>query len=784
MKQSTFLFFFLFGSFSLPLFCQINQFPTLAAKRDSALALELLKRAQSHLDTLQMQEALKTSQEAERILRIYLADNSSLLTDAYCLQGLALPRSERPAALVLGEKVQKLPTSSDPITHANACFFLGTCQLYSGQFAAAAERYQKALDIYQAQPGQPHTNVLRIYSNLGLMAANQEGGAEQAKDFYQKAMDFGLKYFGPLFPVLASPYNNRGLVYWEQGRYEEALADFNNALNIRVRTLSPGHPHIAATLNNLGLIAYEKGSLEQAHQYFLQALTMFKQAKDTFLESQTINNLGMVRFRQLEYADARRYFEQTLVTEQAQKPPNNEAVAVTLFNIGVSWREEGRFHTALNYFQRALDLVTSKHPQYAQILSSIGRCFEGIKRYEEALDQYEQAYTAQVSRYGEQHPFLANLHFNQANIATAQGDLSRALALNRKAQQTLGYEGDQKFDKVLLSFDLCTVLAQESRVLYMAAKPNDDQAGLQQALLSAQDALSAYQQFSRINRQPSERQVAKAAAFSTAEFAIATNHRLFQLTRDTAYWYEAFQHAEHSKAMLLLEAIQEAKILKNSRANPAFLLQEHQLREELAKLDILLQERLSQGINPTDSAIVHIALERSNRLGQYDTLVRKIAEGGDARRSLQTIAVKTVQDSLLKPGQTLLEYFVGDSTIFLFVVQPKFFEVLEIPKDFPLEQMVDSLTRLGIYGYHTLPLEKRTPDLETATVDNYTHASLRLYEKLIAPVKAKLTAELIIIPDGVLGYIPFEALLTKAPGRKGVFASYPFLLREHRISYC
>ena len=59
-----------------------------------------------------------------------------------------------------------------------------------------------------------------------------------------------------------------------------------------------------------------------------------------------------------------------------------------------------------------------------------------------------------------------------------------------------------------------------------------------------------------------------------------------------------------------------------------------------------------------------------------------------------------------------------------------------------------------------------------------------LYEKLVAPVRGELSNELIIVPDGVLGYVPFEALLSKSPGRMGVFTSYPYLLNDYRISYC
>jgi CHAT domain-containing protein len=42
---------------------------------------------------------------------------------------------------------------------------------------------------------------------------------------------------------------------------------------------------------------------------------------------------------------------------------------------------------------------------------------------------------------------------------------------------------------------------------------------------------------------------------------------------------------------------------------------------------------------------------------------------------------------------------------------------------------------------------------------------------------------LIIVPDGVLGLIPFEALLSGVPKRLNNFGTYPYLLNDHTISY-
>ena len=44
--------------------------------------------------------------------------------------------------------------------------------------------------------------------------------------------------------------------------------------------------------------------------------------------------------------------------------------------------------------------------------------------------------------------------------------------------------------------------------------------------------------------------------------------------------------------------------------------------------------------------------------------------------------------------------------------------------------------------------------------------------------------KLIIIPDGILGYVPFEALLTEKPPRPDAMSAYKYLIQDHQISYC
>ncbi len=167
---------------------------------------------------------------------------------------------------------------------------------------------------------------------------------------------------------------------------------------------------------------------------------------------------------------------------------------------------------------------------------------------------------------------------------------------------------------------------------------------------------------------------------------------------------------------------------------------------------------------------------------QHDRLVRYVEKKYTAyhrlRYDLRTETVQSVQRDLLQPGQTLLEYFTGDSAIFIHVVRPDGYRMVRVPRDFPLEDLVQDL-RSGIMDCGP---ESDLP----AALDRYARAAHQLYQKLIAPVAADIPAgdRIILVPDGLLTYIPFEALLTELPADLMDWHRYKYWVLRHDISYC
>ena len=275
---------------------------------------------------------------------------------------------------------------------------------------------------------------------------------------------------------------------------------------------------------------------------------------------------------------------------------------------------------------------------------------------------------------------------------------------------------------------------------------------------------------------------------SLYENALISNQLVFQKKNDWKSVRESFIYSERSKSLLLYQSIQESDALSFANIPDTLLEKEYDLRIDITYYDKKRQEKLSEGLEETDTTVLAISSKLFDLNREYEALKERFeTEYPDyyqLKYDLSTVSLEYVQDTLLTTDQTLLEYFVGDSSIFIFTVGKDKYDVVEVKRDFPLVEWVRQLQN-GLTGYYALLLAQRTDDLYGETIRQYSEASQQLYDKLIAPVKEQLnTPELIIVPDGLLGYVPFGALLSGAPKRTSIFDTYPFLEKEYNISYC
>jgi|GEM_PF-527474 len=711
---------------------------------------------------------------------------------------------------------------------------IGTQYMHKAQYAKALEYYEKEYQIAVQCDIETTWAMVGIYIDLAT-ASWHLGDLYKPIGYLEKGALLAERLAPPIkladIDNAIDCYDDLGRAYGEVHAIDKAKVAYDKALSLKLKFRPTNYISISDSYNNLASNLIGRGDYKSAAQNHEKAIAILSksaqgsQAKLAYYYgnlAMCINHLGDTR-RAIELQ------EHALNLKLIAYGPDHPGVTGSYHNLAWAFSDIGEYEQALRYFDLAINTfiksVGEMHIDVATFYSGIGATHRQMGNTQKAAEYYRRALEIYAQVYREDQPTMANTLYNLGALYAPGGDLeaavrdiNRGIAINatyfgpHSAQLAGGYtvlgsvlKKAGRFDDAERAFrSALTALDADNPDISDNSNTSEQRIGTHTAiavfyqnwyrqhpdpalLITSQhhyaEALAALNRLSR-SVSPASKSTLAAQAADICAGAIATNLRLRTRTDSL----RAFDFAERSKAFVLFETMKDADALHIAGIPDSLLQHERNLRIEIAFYENLRQEKQDSIQQRADTTLLAIGTTLLHIKQQHEDLIHlfeiRYPEYYQAKYGLATANVAAVQH-MLQPGQTLLEYTIGDSSIFAFIVRPDYFSVHELPRDFPLEQTVDTLTRLGIYAYYTLPKAKRSQAIEKSSVRHYTNAARLLYEKLVAPLAGNLTVDLIIIPDGVLGYVPFEALLSGEPSRHGVFSSYEphFLLRRHRISY-
>ncbi len=164
-------------------------------------------------------------------------------------------------------------------------------------------------------------------------------------------------------------------------------------------------------------------------------------------------------------------------------------------------------------------------------------------------------------------------------------------------------------------------------------------------------------------------------------------------------------------------------------------------------------------------------LEKEDYQLFVDRLEKQYPRYFQEKYSSKVVDIQRLMGQLKELQSTLLEYFVGTENIFVLVLtsdNQSFFKIPVNPElDGWIEKMLKAITN---------PADK------SINTRDYPTTAFSIYKSIWNPLEDGLSKRIIVIPDGLLNYVPFDALLTaEADGNQ--FKQFPYLIKKHQISY-
>lgn len=262
------------------------------------------------------------------------------------------------------------------------------------------------------------------------------------------------------------------------------------------------------------------------------------------------------------------------------------------------------------------------------------------------------------------------------------------------------------------------------------------------------------------------------------------------------YGAAAFTITEQSRARSLLDLLSEtnaavtegipAELLKRKQDN---LDRQQEIAETLTGISLAPD---SEKKKPSD---LESALEKLQT--EFEEIENQIRTASPRYASLtagKPLSLADVQSGVLDDQTVLLEYNLGRDASYLWVVTKSGVSLYKLPARSILDklatelraQLIPSKLQRRIVGIDVMADSQRglgvsaTPYAEDAAA--FVTASSALYKVAVAPAATALGEKrLLIVADGALNYVPFEALV-KSP-ESADYSSLPYLVKTNEIIY-
>jgi CHAT domain-containing protein len=385
----------------------------------------------------------------------------------------------------------------------------------------------------------------------------------------------------------------------------------------------------------------------------------------------------------------------------------------------------------------------------------------GYKLYFQKLHQNDKALAAcrQALKYADNDEVIDILK-NIANIYTSQGDYLQAFDFFRQAfhkirlgtddTNILNISGEEMLSNVNIEY-VINLLLDNAYTYLIRFKQKQN----------AQDINHALRIYKTADRFMDKMKASQTELSSKLFWRMATR-RLYEGAIESCYLSanteDAFYFFEKSRAVLLNDQLRQQQLGDKDISEMA-----------MQKKNILRLEKTLATLNPADSTYAEIQQNlfiSKQQLNRVDQLVRT-RNPWYYQSLLDTsfVSLSTVQKKLLNPGntETILEFFQGDSSVYLLTIHPKQSRITQINKN----SFQHAVNLFSTY--------LKQPDLENRDHGGFIKCSQDLY-RLIFSTGAAPAGRIIISPDE--NYFPFEALVSNQSS-----SAPTYFLTDHVVNY-
>ncbi|GAA0716445.1 hypothetical protein GCM10009430_12170 [Aquimarina litoralis] len=478
--------------------------------------------------------------------------------------------------------------------------------------------------------------------------------------------------------------------------------------------------------------------------------------------------LSQVLMAQKKYAEAKKIQLESLdfyekMEDQTRAINSMKAVYQILIK---NYLEQDSVKAALGYINKSKKLYEVEGVLSNKLEILKGDAFLKNGEYNAAEESYNKALVV-VKKYidAEKHPDIADLYQKLANLEVTKDNPSKALEYYQESLMQLAPDFTNKDirvnpdpKKVLSKLELVKVLKEKLKALQLLFKKSNNTKDLEIAFTTSNDIIKTLDLLKPEFESKVDKQFLITEMYPAFHSMVEIAFDLYATTNELKYIDAAFYFSEKSKSVILLEATRSTQASSFGGVPEEIIDKEQQFRANIIHLEKKFFNQRS------DIAVFDSLFQLKNKYYNFiSDMEQKYPKYYDLKYNADVVNLEDISTGLLQ-NKALISYVATSTNLYVITLenQRKYFYKV------PLEKK-DRETITHFYSLLSNLNVKELPDIYAEGYEVYKRILMKPLEK----IESK---ELLIIPDDILTYLPFEALTTSNNAAD-------YLIKEYQISY-
>ncbi|WP_299432670.1 CHAT domain-containing protein [uncultured Aquimarina sp.] len=479
----------------------------------------------------------------------------------------------------------------------------------------------------------------------------------------------------------------------------------------------------------------------------------------------------------------------------AEQSLNTPKIISAITNLSIAYNNQSNYLKAIKILQKGEEIT----PKNVNILTNLATNYLGSGVLEKA-EKYALKVISIDSTQVNAYQILAVIALENKNLKTAQNYSLKAKNQLLKKLDTSARDlakWQLAYIDILLSKSSYSEALNNVKEIYVALLPEystetdipkketliadkvllktlDVQAYIYQQLGNPFLAIKAYQTAFMVNSKlniayplQNTKIIQHSQNRNRTETYIDLLFTLYETTKDTKYAAQAFEAAENSKAPFVNEALLSKQLLSQYK-NDSLVKKNALLINQLTSYETYILKERQKEDNADIIQIQKWTTLHNNKSIELKELTKVLQEKYPNLLSTQkTISIDELQKKIAQDNLTLIEYFFGQKTIYQFKIEANSIELRKISDTEHFRNAVQNY--ISYFDNASMIINN---------IKKFSGDSFDLYNTLNIPSSKNI----VVIPDGLLNFIPFETLLTKKSNALS-FQKMPFLLHSSLINY-